>query len=321
MFKLYRGPALARLAPRVPVRYVAQNSGMSVLEHRINDTARELEERSSARSSKGNLAEDTVNYGDSAHLRPDLARLRVVPRDRAFYMMNPPHEEVMRRLNELIQTYINLPTVQTKNTTSTWLSFEDYRSRVGAMRLRPTQYKQFIKLANRLNNIDPQVMPIEVEDLLAKLKSENQQSGTFSLINKLKLDQQGRAVAVGHRKTSSARVMVAEAREGTVGQILVNGKPLTETFVNEIYRRRIVYPLEVVEGVGKYNVFATVQGGGITGQADAVAHGLGKALRIQNPLLGPRLRHAGCVKRDLREKERKKPGLAKARKAYTWVKR
>jgi small subunit ribosomal protein S9 len=82
-----------------------------------------------------------------------------------------------------------------------------------------------------------------------------------------------------------------------------------------------MYPLKVVDSLEDYNVFVTVHGGGVTGQADAVALAMSKAIVIHNPLLKKRLSRAECLKTDRRKVERKKPGKLKARRSMTWVKR
>lgn len=281
----------------------------------------EMENNSKSRTSKDLLSQNPIAYGDREHLRPDIRRLRVIPRDKAFYMSNPPHEEIVRRLNGLLQLYIKLPTLpQEEYRPARWMSIEEYRVHAGGARLRPKHYREFVQLATRLDMIDPQLMPPEVEQMLDRLKvSGSEAVQTAKKIDAL--DEQGRATAVGRRKTASARVIVTRAREGTVGTFMINGKSLVEYFSQIMHRAKILYPLNVIEAAGDYNVFATVHGGGLRGQADAVSQGLALALTIHNPLLAGRLKTAGCTKRDIRIKERKKPGLAKARKRYTWVKR
>ncbi|KAI0328648.1 ribosomal protein S5 domain 2-like protein [Cubamyces sp. BRFM 1775] len=103
--------------------------------------------------------------------------------------------------------------------------------------------------------------------------------------------------------------------------ILVNNIPLVEYFPHLSDRERIVRPFRIAGLVGAYNVFALVRGGGSTGQSGALALGIAKALAAHDPNVEPLLRKAKMLKRDPRMVERKKTGRAKARKAYTWVKR
>jgi|TARA_B110000438_G_scaffold9829_1_gene10019 small subunit ribosomal protein S9 len=121
----------------------------------------------------------------------------------------------------------------------------------------------------------------------------------------------------GRRKTSTARVFVKDGK----GTITVNNKPLDAFFGRKTAQMIVKQPLELVEMVGKFDVNATVKGGGITGQAGAIRHGLTRALMQFDESLRPNLRKAGFVTRDAREVERKKVGLRKARRATQFSKR
>lgn len=121
----------------------------------------------------------------------------------------------------------------------------------------------------------------------------------------------------GRRKTSVARVRLYP---GT-GDIVINDKPLEEYFVREIDRFQVRAPLRATNMLGQFNVMVKVMGGGIAGQAGAVRHGIARALLVANPDLRPVLRKGGFLTRDPRQKERKKPGLKRARKAPQYTKR
>ncbi|MEM9172581.1 MAG: 30S ribosomal protein S9 [Pseudomonadota bacterium] len=121
----------------------------------------------------------------------------------------------------------------------------------------------------------------------------------------------------GRRKTSTARVYM---RSGS-GSINVNGKPLDEFFGRETARMIVRQPLELIERTGDFDISVTVTGGGTTGQAGAIRHGLTRALMAYDESLRPSLRQAGFVTRDAREVERKKVGLRKARRATQFSKR
>ncbi|MDE0743728.1 MAG: 30S ribosomal protein S9 [Woeseiaceae bacterium] len=121
----------------------------------------------------------------------------------------------------------------------------------------------------------------------------------------------------GRRKTSTARVFVKNGK----GAITVNKKPLDVFFGRKTAQMIVRQPLELVEMVGKFDVNVTVKGGGITGQAGAIRHGLTRALMQFDESLRPNLRKAGFVTRDAREVERKKVGLRKARRATQFSKR
>lgn len=255
---------------------------------------------------------------------------RIVPKLPTFYSANPVHENNINKLESLLRKYIKLPTTQsllnsvstgssptqiTKDVRPPWLSFEDYKNIGGGSRLKPTQYAQLVYLLNKIHNIDPQLTNEEIKTELAvfyKVKNLNQE-----IKRQPSLDEFGRSVAIGRRKTSSAKVYVVR---GT-GEILVNGRPLNNYFVSLKDRQSIMYPLQVIEATAKYNVFATTSGGGPTGQAEAIMLAIGKALIAFNPLLKSRLHKAGVLTRDTRRVERKKPGKLKARKMPAWVKR
>jgi small subunit ribosomal protein S9 len=123
---------------------------------------------------------------------------------------------------------------------------------------------------------------------------------------------------VGRRKSATARVRIYP---GGSGEYIVNDKPLAEYFTRLGDASRLMQPLAIVEIEGKVDMTVRVKGGGVTGQTGAVQLGLARALLKYDPELRPALRKAGLLTRDAREKERKKPGLKRARKAPTYTKR
>ena len=122
----------------------------------------------------------------------------------------------------------------------------------------------------------------------------------------------------GRRKSAVARVRLYTGS----GQIVVNSKTPQDYFGGRaVYQQMITQPLEMTESASKYNVTIKVIGGGVTGQAGAVRHGLARALVQADPELRTTLKKAGFLARDAREKERKKVGLKRARKAPQYTKR
>lgn len=121
----------------------------------------------------------------------------------------------------------------------------------------------------------------------------------------------------GRRKNATARVFL---RPGT-GDITINGGGFDKYFPNETLRMIIRQPLQLTETVGKFDILVNVHGGGIAGQAGAVRHGITRALMEANAELRKRLKKAGFVTRDPREKERKKYGQKGARKRFQFSKR
>jgi small subunit ribosomal protein S9 len=124
-------------------------------------------------------------------------------------------------------------------------------------------------------------------------------------------------LGTGRRKKSIARVRLVEGK----GSITVNGKPLDEYFGTEVLKVIVKQPLVATNTLDKYDVICKVQGGGFTGQAGAVRHGIARALNEANQEYRPTLKSAGFLTRDPRMKERKKYGLKKARKAPQFSKR
>jgi len=123
--------------------------------------------------------------------------------------------------------------------------------------------------------------------------------------------------ATGKRKNAVARVWISEGK----GDILVNTRGIKEYFLRDNLCMIIRQPLEVTNVVGRFNVKARVAGGGLSGQASALRHGIAKALAVHDENLRPALRKAGFLTRDPRMKERKKYGQKKARRAFQFTKR
>jgi len=127
-------------------------------------------------------------------------------------------------------------------------------------------------------------------------------------------------LTTGRRKTSSARVFLTPRKEETAS-FLVNSRSLIDYFPREIVRMVIMQPLEITERTDRYDIRITVSGGGLTGQAGAVRHGIARALQEVEPELRPALKKAGLLTRDPRAVERKKPGRHKARRGTQFSKR
>ncbi len=123
---------------------------------------------------------------------------------------------------------------------------------------------------------------------------------------------------LGRRKRATARVRL---HPGGSGQVVVNGKSYEEYFCRTVDWQNVTSPMELTQTDGQFDVTVLVKGGGITGQSEAVRMGMSRALLKVNPEFRPALRKAGMLTRDSREKERKKPGLKRARKAPQYTKR
>ena len=141
---------------------------------------------------------------------------------------------------------------------------------------------------------------------------ENEQNQSENI-----LDLKERAYATGKRKNSIARVWVKRGN----GEIKINGKALDKYFSRPVLQMIVNQPLDVVKSENSYEIMATVKGGGLSGQAGAIRHGISKALSLYDQSNRPPLKKVGFLTRDPRVVERKKPGLAKARRSYQFSKR
>ncbi len=151
-------------------------------------------------------------------------------------------------------------------------------------------------------------------DDLSKLKVDDKEE---AIINEPKIDTLGRSYATGRRKESTARVWV---KRGT-GKISINGKEMVNYFARPVLQMQLNFVFDVTERKDQFDVIATVKGGGLSGQAGAVRHGLSRALCLFEPDLRKPLKSAGMLTRDSRVVERKKYGRAKARKSFQFSKR
>ncbi|KIL65946.1 hypothetical protein M378DRAFT_161591 [Amanita muscaria Koide BX008] len=219
-------------------------------------------------------------------------------------------------------------------------------------RLTTTRYRRVTSLLSQLNEYYRIAATAECTDLAQGIHQvislfESSKKDAYLARGKRKpvvFDNYGRSYTVGKRKTSSARVWIIPVydraqtleQEGTEEALLgleqpkiqvstttvvVNNLSLSEYFPLPADRERITRPFKVAGLLGAFNVFAIVRGGGTTGQSGALAHGIAKGLAAHRSDIEPLLKKAKLLRRDPRMVERKKTGLAKARKRYTWVKR
>ncbi|KAF9060656.1 SSU ribosomal protein S9P [Rhodocollybia butyracea] len=218
-----------------------------------------------------------------------------------------------------------------------------------------SRYRKVIALLNELNEYLRIATTAGYEEIADKISGIVTifESGkkdailTRGIRKPIELDRCGRSYTSGRRKTSTARVWMIPVKESpqeedvdveevfglpqsqskapavnvSVSTILINNFPIVEYFPQPVDRERLVRPLKIAGVLGKYNIFTLVRGGGTTGQSGAIAHGIAKGIFAHEPETGTVLRKAKLLRRDPRMVERKKTGLAKARKAYTWVKR
>ncbi|KID94474.1 37S ribosomal protein S9, partial [Metarhizium majus ARSEF 297] len=247
-----------------------------------------------------------------------VTHARTVPATPSYFSREPQFNDLYIRISNLLTRYHHLPTVSPGEAPQVpWTKLEEMRAQMGEP-IKAMHYQKVIRVAKRLNLIEPSLRPAEVKIALQEFARDI--NPFLNMPNPITIDRFGRAVGVGKRKASTARAFVVE---GT-GEVLVNGKPLSEAFGRVHDRESAVWALTATERLDKYNVWVLVEGGGTTGQAEAITLAVAKALVAHEPALKTALRKdftAGCITRDPRTVERKKHGHVKARKMPAWVKR
>ena len=151
----------------------------------------------------------------------------------------------------------------------------------------------------------------------AEESKAEEKASTAPIVRVQELDKQGRAYGTGRRKDAVARVWL---KPGS-GKVVINGRDQTVYFARQTQQLILNQPFLIVNAVGQYDVMATVKGGGLSGQAGAVRHGISRALEKFDPEMRPALKKAGMLTRDSRIVERKKVGKHKARRTKQWAKR
>ncbi|KAJ5570265.1 37S ribosomal protein S9 [Penicillium hispanicum] len=240
---------------------------------------------------------------------------RIVPASPSYFSGNPRFIDHVLGLEKLQAKYASLPTVAAGEAPRmAWFKLAQFRDFVGEP-VPMKKYKSLVKILQRLNRIQPEMVPNEVRRSLAQfLRPGNPYAVQHAPRS---VDESGRARAKGKRKESTAVVQLVEGE----GEVIVNGKSLVEAFQRVHDRESALWALRCTQRLDKYNAWITVRGGGVTGQAEAITLAIARALLLHEPGLKPVLRKAGVITVDARRVERKKPGHVKARKMPTWVKR
>ncbi|KAH8119089.1 ribosomal protein S5 domain 2-like protein [Phellopilus nigrolimitatus] len=220
---------------------------------------------------------------------------------------------------------------------SAWKSKDELATTLST-KLSASRHRRLLEHLNQLNDFRRIAETAGHDDLARGLdnvldmfeRADKEQHLRRGVRKPVPIDEVGRAYTIGRRKTSSARVWVISSEHAATAktsqgppttEILVNNMPLNEYFKIPVDRERILRPFRLAGLLGAYNVFSLVRGGGVTGQAGAVALGIAKGLAAHVPDVELILRRAKLLRRDPRMVERKKTGRAKARKGYGWVRR
>ncbi|KAG7122647.1 37S ribosomal protein S9 like [Verticillium longisporum] len=284
----------------------ATNEAVVQLQNEIK--ALELSQEASSSSSKGLVPPPEKPLDGVVHVR-------AFPASPSYFTRQPRFNDALVELTALFERYQKLPTLPPDEVPpQLWKTLDGYRLYTGEP-VKALPYSKVLHMVKRLHQIHPKIMPGEVKKVLEGFKRDI--NPFLNVAKEIKLDKFGRALGVGRRKESTARAWVIE---GT-GEVQINGKPLSQAFGRIHDRESVVWALKSTERIDKYNVWALVEGGGTTGQAEALTLAISKALMAHEPALKPTLRAAGCITRDKRVVERKKHGHVKARKMPAWVKR
>ena len=209
---------------------------------------------------------------------------RLVPESASYFTAKPTFTDDFLRLQALVRRYAHLPVLSPADAPRiAWRSRPDYQESLHE-RIRSSKYFKIIQVLNRLNQIHPSVMPDTVKSILNEYKRDV--NPLQNIARPIPVDKYGRALGAGRRKSSTARAYVVE---GT-GEVLVNGKTLADKFSRIHDRESAIWALKCTDRIDKYNVWALVEGGGTTGQAEAITLAVAKALLAHEPDLKPALR-------------------------------
>lgn len=303
-----------RSSPKIDMRRLTTEPSIGMVEEVANPTAASLDAVK-------------IPYEGIWHARH-------VPASPSYFTREPDFNDLYIRLTAMLTKYHHLPTLKSSEAPLLpWMRLAHMRQQMGEP-IKAAYFAKVIRVAKRLNLIEPSLRPHEVDIVIQQLTRAINPAENRPV--PLTIDKFGRAVGTGKRKESTARAFVVE---GT-GNFLVNGKTLSEMFGRVHHRESAAWALMATQRIDKYNVWALVKGGGLTGQAEALTMAVAKALLAHEPALKPVLRKgklssrlllfhatsltcstAGCITRDNRTVERKKHGRVKARKGQTWVKR
>ena len=242
--------------------------------------------------SGASIAAPPINFDEEPPQSDDsiLRNLRIVPASPSYFSAKPDFTDNFIHLQSLVRKYATLPVVPPGHAPRVaWKTVAQFRLVVNEP-IKSAKYHRIIELLHRLNHIHPELMPAEVTEVLEKYKRDINPHD-----NKAKpgvIDEFGRSKGLGRRKTSSAIAWLVEGE----GEVLINGKTLSQMFGRLHDRESAVWALKATQRLDKYNVWALVRGGGMTGQAEALTLAVAKALLVHEPLLKPALRRGKSAK-------------------------
>jgi small subunit ribosomal protein S9 len=217
-----------------------------------------------------------------------ITHARPYPISPSYFSREPRFNDSLVRLTNLAVKYRTLPTMPASVVPRVaWKAATDYRISYGE-KVKGAHFAKALALAKRLNRIEPNLVPEEVAEAVDEFKRDI--DPFLNVPKEIHIDKFGRAIGVGRRKSSVARAWVVE---GT-GEVQINGKTLSQAFGRVHDRESAVWALRATERMDKYNVWALVEGGGTTGQAEALTLAVAKALVAHEPALKAALRKGTC---------------------------
>ncbi|KAK4226262.1 putative mitochondrial SSU ribosomal protein S9 precursor [Podospora fimiseda] len=226
----------------------------------------------------------------------DVRYARAMPISPSYFARTTRFNDTYLALEKLLKTYENLPTIPYSETERVvWKNLNDFRRNVGEP-VKASEYVKCLEIVKRLHQIHPKLMPKKVKTALWDFTRSVQAFKAGETV--APIDKFGRTIGNGRRKASTARAFLVEGN----GEVLINGKTLVEYFGRVHDRESAVWALHATGRLDKYNVWATAEGGGTTGQADALTLAIAKALMAHEPALKPALRRGNRL-RDTRPKE------------------
>ena len=230
------------------------------------------------------FTKDVPTQGLPTAADPHAENARIVPASPSYFTGRPDSTDDYLKLQTLLRRHQTLPTVGPGQAPRVaWRTATQYRLLVGEP-VRAAKYHKILELLQRLNRIHPSVQPSELKNTLEVYKRDLDPHAVVR--RPAIIDEDGKALGVGRRKRSSAKVYLVQGE----GQVRVNGKSLNLAFGRVHDRESALFALKATGRLDKYNVWALVSGGGLTGQAEAMTLGAAKALMVFEPALKPALR-------------------------------
>ncbi|TPX35855.1 hypothetical protein SmJEL517_g01733 [Synchytrium microbalum] len=242
-----------------------------------------------------------------------------------YFTGNPKYYDALIKVNNLIKSRGGLPTSTTQNIKNNpmWMTLDDIKATYG-YRMDELTYNSFIAKLNvlyqrRFVGDESDGLPQADTEITTLLQRFVKLGRDISIQPPPPptLDAEGKSYAYASRKTAKAQAWILAGD----GAIYINGIPMGDYFKSALERDVVMKPLVAGDVLGKYNIWCLAKGGGLAGQAGAVMVAVARALVVHEPALGEAFKQAELTKVDTRQVERKKTGLPKARKRYTWVKR